>query len=176
MFFHCKMTSYLWIVLLASLVATKAQDLDLFDALDDEKPPTKPPLKPVPPKNTNTEGFDLLDAFDNDPKNPSGDPKKTSGDGFDLSDALGPDTEPKKPVVKPPQDSGTGRGSGPGYEGGASDQPQDLNLNWIHLIKILADKMPEGLSVWISNLKEILVPLLERVMELQSVADEKTEL
>ncbi|XP_065110955.2 CD99 molecule isoform X4 [Paramisgurnus dabryanus] len=206
MFFHCKMTSYLWIVLLASLVATKAQDLDLFDALDDEKPPTKPPLKPVPPKNTNTEGFDLLDAFDNDPKNPSGDPKKTSGDGFDLSDALGPgknrNTEPKKPVVKPPQDSGTGgrdlddkdlfdlnngdykpdggqsggRGSGPGYEGGASDQPQDLNLNWIHLIKILADKMPEGLSVWISNLKEILVPLLERVMELQSVADEKTEL
>ncbi|XP_065110961.2 CD99 molecule isoform X10 [Paramisgurnus dabryanus] len=125
MFFHCKMTSYLWIVLLASLVATKAQDLDLFDALDDEKPPTKPPLKPVPPKNTNTEGFDLLDAFDNDPKNPSGDPKKTSGDGFDLSDALGPDTEPKKPVVKPPQDSGTGRGSGPGYEGGASDQPQE---------------------------------------------------
>ncbi|XP_065110959.2 CD99 molecule isoform X8 [Paramisgurnus dabryanus] len=126
MFFHCKMTSYLWIVLLASLVATKAQDLDLFDALDDEKPPTKPPLKPVPPKNTNTEGFDLLDAFDND-------------------------TEPKKPVVKPPQDSGTGgrdlddkdlfdlnngdykpdggqsggRGSGPGYEGGASDQPQE---------------------------------------------------
>ncbi|XP_065110952.2 CD99 molecule isoform X2 [Paramisgurnus dabryanus] len=155
MFFHSNMTSYLWIVLLANLVATKAQDLDLFDALDDEKPPTKPPLKPVPPKNTNTEGFDLLDAFDNDPKNPSGDPKKTSGDGFDLSDALGPgknrNTEPKKPVVKPPQDSGTGgrdlddkdlfdlnngdykpdggqsggRGSGPGYEGGASDQPQE---------------------------------------------------
>ncbi|XP_055061226.1 CD99 molecule isoform X7 [Misgurnus anguillicaudatus] len=185
------MTSYLWIVLLASLVATKAQDLDLFDALDDDKPSTKPPVKPVPPKNSNT-----------DPKNPSGDPKKTSEDGFDLSDALGPDTEPKKPVVKPPQDSGTGgknlddkdlfdvnngdykpdggrsggRGSDPGYEGGASDQPQDLNPNWLHLIKILADKMPQGLSVWISNLKEILVPLLERVMEPQSVADEKTEL
>nr|XP_055061218.1 CD99 molecule isoform X3 [Misgurnus anguillicaudatus]XP_055061219.1 CD99 molecule isoform X4 [Misgurnus anguillicaudatus] len=134
------MTSYLWIVLLASLVATKAQDLDLFDALDDDKPSTKPPVKPVPPKNSNT-----------DPKNPSGDPKKTSEDGFDLSDALGPDTEPKKPVVKPPQDSGTGgknlddkdlfdvnngdykpdggrsggRGSDPGYEGGASDQPQE---------------------------------------------------
>nr|XP_055061229.1 CD99 molecule isoform X13 [Misgurnus anguillicaudatus] len=116
------MTSYLWIVLLASLVATKAQDLDLFDALDDDKPSTKPPVKPVPPKNSNT------------------DPKKTSED-----------TEPKKPVVKPPQDSGTGgknlddkdlfdvnngdykpdggrsggRGSDPGYEGGASDQPQE---------------------------------------------------
>ncbi|XP_073719726.1 CD99 molecule isoform X8 [Misgurnus anguillicaudatus] len=115
MFFHSKMTSYLWIVLLASLVATKAQDLDLFDALDDDKPSTKPPVKPVPPKNSNT------------------------------------DTEPKKPVVKPPQDSGTGgknlddkdlfdvnngdykpdggrsggRGSDPGYEGGASDQPQE---------------------------------------------------
>lgn len=52
----------------------------------------------------------------------------------------------------------------------------DLNPNWLHLIKILADKMPEGLSVWISNLKEILMPLLERVMEQQSVAEEKTEL
>ncbi|KAI7811502.1 CD99 molecule precursor, partial [Triplophysa rosa] len=114
-------TSYLWILLLASLVATKAQDLDLADAFDFDvdKPTAKPPVKPAPPKNSNPDGFDLSDAFDlDDPKKPavnhpkSEDPKKPTGDGFDLSDALGPDTEPKKPVVKPHKEGGTGTGGG----------------------------------------------------------------
>ncbi|XP_057186622.1 CD99 molecule isoform X3 [Triplophysa rosa] len=209
------MTSYLWILLLASLVATKAQDLDLADAFDFDvdKPTAKPPVKPAPPKNSNPDGFDLSDAFDlDDPKKPavnhpkSEDPKKPTGDGFDLSDALGPDTEPKKPVVKPHKEGGTGTGGGtfddkdlldvgdgddgykpdggksggrgadPGHEGGASDQPQDLNQQWLHLIRILADTMPEGLSVWIANFKDVVVALLERVMDLLNVAEEKTEL
>ncbi|KAK2908950.1 hypothetical protein Q8A67_004787 [Cirrhinus molitorella] len=134
------MTSYTWILLLlASLVATRAQDLDLFDALgdDDDKPPAKPTVKPAPPKNPDS-GFDLSDAFDLDPKKPAVVPPKTEDDpkkpavvppkteddpkkpavvppktkdgDFDLSDAFGPDTEPKKPVI-PPKDRGTGGGT-----------------------------------------------------------------
>lgn len=111
------MTSYTWILLLlASLVATRAQDLDLADAFGDDEPPVKPTVKPAPPKNPDS-GFDLSDVFDLDPKTPAvvppkseDDKKKPSGDDFDLSDALGPDTEPKKPVV-PPKERGTGGGS-----------------------------------------------------------------
>ncbi|XP_073698349.1 CD99 molecule isoform X1 [Garra rufa] len=125
------MTSYTWILLLlASIVATRAQDFDLADAFDDDdvKPPAKPTVKPAPPKNPDS-GFDLSDAFDLDPKKPvvvppkkeedpnkpvvvppKKDDKKPTGDEFDLSDAFGPDTEPKKPVV-PPKERGTGGGS-----------------------------------------------------------------
>ncbi|XP_051982518.1 CD99 molecule isoform X1 [Xyrauchen texanus] len=111
------MTSYLWILLLASIVATRAQELDLSDALFDvdDKPTEKPPVKPAPPKNSNPNGFDLTDVFDIDPKKPtfnpptSKDPKKPNEEGFDLLDALGPDLEPKKPLV-PPREGGTGGG------------------------------------------------------------------
>uniref|UniRef100_A0A8C1G5R4 CD99 molecule n=1 Tax=Cyprinus carpio TaxID=7962 RepID=A0A8C1G5R4_CYPCA len=112
------MTSYTWILLiLASLVATRAQDFDLSDAFDDVvKPTPKPTVKPAPPKNPDS-GLDILDAFDFDPKKPdvvppkSEDDKKKPSEGeFDLSDAFGPDTEPKKPVV-PPKERGTGGGS-----------------------------------------------------------------
>ncbi|XP_050967273.1 CD99 molecule isoform X3 [Labeo rohita] len=110
------MTSHTWILLLlASLVVTRAQDLDLGDALDDDLP-AKPTVKPAPPKNPDS-GFDLSDAFDLDPKKPvvvppkkEDDKKKPSGGGFDLSDAFGPDTETKKPVI-PPKDRGTGGGT-----------------------------------------------------------------
>uniref|UniRef100_A0A8C2DAP9 CD99 molecule n=1 Tax=Cyprinus carpio TaxID=7962 RepID=A0A8C2DAP9_CYPCA len=113
------MTSYTWILLiLASLVATRAQDFDLSDAFDDDdvKPTPKPTVKPAPPKNPDS-GFDISDAFDLDPKKPEvvppkkeDDKKKPSEGEFDLSDAFGPDTEPKKPVV-PPKERGTGGGS-----------------------------------------------------------------
>uniref|UniRef100_A0A671KQA5 CD99 antigen-like n=2 Tax=Sinocyclocheilus anshuiensis TaxID=1608454 RepID=A0A671KQA5_9TELE len=112
------MTSYTWILLLlASLVATRAQDLDLADAFDDDgKPPAKPTVKPAPPKNPDS-GFDLSDVFDLDPKKPAvvppkseDDKKEPSGGDLDLSDAFGPDTEPKKPVV-PPKERGTGGGT-----------------------------------------------------------------
>ncbi|XP_051560396.1 CD99 molecule isoform X3 [Myxocyprinus asiaticus] len=207
------MTSYLWILLLASLVTTRAQDLDLSDALfdDGDKPPTKPPVKPAPPKNSNPDGFDLLDAFDSDPKKPAinppksvDDPKKPAGEGFDLLDAFGPDPEPKKPLVPPKEGGGTGGGSfgdkdlfdlsdtgsdykpdggqsggqgaDPAYNDGASDKPQDLNQQWLQLIKILGKNIPEGLSVWIAHFKQVVEPLLERVLELLNIAEEKTEL
>ncbi|CAM4486977.1 unnamed protein product [Leuciscus chuanchicus] len=119
------MTSYTWILLiLASLAATRAQDLDLSDAFDDNEPPgkptVKPAVKPVPPKNSDpVNGFDLTDVFDTDPKKPavvppkSGDDKKKPsefGDEFDLSDAFNADLDPKKPVV-PPKERGTGGGT-----------------------------------------------------------------
>uniref|UniRef100_A0A8C2DAN8 CD99 molecule n=1 Tax=Cyprinus carpio TaxID=7962 RepID=A0A8C2DAN8_CYPCA len=106
------MTSYTWILLiLASLVATRAQDFDLSDAFDDDdvKPTPKPTVKPAPPKNPDS-GFDISDAFDLDPKKPEVVPPKKEDGEFDLSDAFGPDTEPKKPVV-PPKERGTGGGS-----------------------------------------------------------------
>ncbi|XP_042613400.1 CD99 antigen-like protein 2 isoform X3 [Cyprinus carpio] len=111
------MTSYTWILLLlASLVATRAQDFDLSDAFyEADKPTPKPTVKPAPPKNPDS-GFDISDAFDFDPKKPEvvppkkeDDKKKPSEGEFDLSDAFGPDTEPKKPVV-PPKERGTGGG------------------------------------------------------------------
>ncbi|KAL2087396.1 hypothetical protein ACEWY4_016224 [Coilia grayii] len=137
---RAEMTSFVWIVVLAGLVATQAQDLDLFDALDDGPPTEKPkvpeapknpdgfdladalgpdpePDKPavVPPKDGGTGGtggFDLNDAF-GDPEHTPTNPKKPAGDGFDLGDALGPDPEPDKPAVVPPKDGGTG-GTGGG--------------------------------------------------------------
>ncbi|XP_039505446.1 CD99 molecule isoform X2 [Pimephales promelas] len=210
------MTSYTWILLIfASLAATRAQDLDLSHAFDDDdspaKPTVKPAVKPDPPKNPD-QGFDLLDAFDSDPKKPavvppkSGDDKKNpSGDEFDLSDAFNPDLDPKKPVV-PPKERGTGGGTfddkdlfgvsdggeytpdkgriggggaDPGYDdqsGGPSDQPQDLNQQWLQLIKMLGDNIPEGLSVWIAGFLQVVEPLLEQFRGLLNVTEEKAEL
>ncbi|XP_043091357.1 CD99 molecule isoform X2 [Puntigrus tetrazona] len=206
------MTSHAWILLLlASLVATRAQDLDLSDAFDDDEPPAKPTVKPAPPKKPDS-GFDLSDAFDSDPKKPpvappksEDDKKKPSGGDFDLSDAFGPDIEPKKPVV-PPKERGTGGGtfddtdlsdvneggeykpdggrSGgrggdvPQYNdnGGASDQPQDLNQQWLQIIKMLVDNIPEGLSAWISEFNQVVKPLLEQFRGLLNVTEEKAEL
>ncbi|KAK9981105.1 hypothetical protein ABG768_000671 [Culter alburnus] len=113
------MTSYTWILLiLASLAATRAQDLSLADALDfdDDKPPAKPTVKPAPPKNSDPD-LDLLDAFDTEPKKPAvvtpkpgNDKKKPSGGELDLIDAVGPDEVTKKPVT-PPRERGTGGGT-----------------------------------------------------------------
>ncbi|XP_029612287.1 CD99 antigen-like protein 2 isoform X4 [Salmo trutta] len=145
--------------------------LDLFDALGPEDPkPALPAPAPV------------------DPKKPADD-----GMGFDLSDALGPDPVPGKPAVVPPKDGGTGGGSfgdkdlfdvsdngdykpdpgkggGGGGGGGApADQPQDLDLLWGQFLKMLDANMPEGVHVWISNIKQAVLPLLEKVMELLDV-------
>ncbi|XP_073698351.1 CD99 molecule isoform X2 [Garra rufa] len=221
------MTSYTWILLLlASIVATRAQDFDLADAFDDDdvKPPAKPTVKPAPPKNPDS-GFDLSDAFDLDPKKPvvvppkkeedpnkpvvvppKKDDKKPTGDEFDLSDAFGPDTEPKKPVV-PPKERGTGGGSfddsdlfgvneGGEYKpdggrggaqgggdfhdhdqsGGGTEQPNDLNQQWLQIIKMLVDNIPDGLSVWISQFNQVVQPLLEQLQQLLNITEEKTEL
>ncbi|XP_059410201.1 CD99 molecule isoform X1 [Carassius carassius] len=93
------MTSYTWILLLlASLVATRAQDFDLADAFDDDAP-AKPTEKPAPPK-----------IPDSEPKKPAVVPPKTDDGDLNLLDAFGTDDVTKKPVV-PPKERGTGGGS-----------------------------------------------------------------
>ncbi|XP_034007058.1 CD99 molecule isoform X5 [Trematomus bernacchii] len=148
--------------------------LDLFDALapDEPKPTPKPPKKPS-----------------------SGD--AGGGDGFDLGDALGPDPNPKpdKPVVNPPpsgggggtfdindladaagdgykpdESPGGGGGSNPGYESNdGAEEPQDPDLLWGQILKMLNANMPEEFYMWMSNLKQVLTPLLERAMNLLQV-------
>uniref|UniRef100_A0A8C1WAV3 CD99 molecule n=1 Tax=Cyprinus carpio TaxID=7962 RepID=A0A8C1WAV3_CYPCA len=153
---------------------------DISDAFDLD--PKKPEV--VPPKKED-------------------DKKKPSEGEFDLSDAFGPDTEPKKPVV-PPKERGTGGGSfddkdlfevneggeykpdggrsgGRGGEipqnnenDGASDQPQDLQ--WLQIIKMLVDNIPEGLSAWIAQFNQVVKPMLEQLRGLLNVTEEKAEL
>ncbi|KAL6481688.1 hypothetical protein MHYP_G00097680 [Metynnis hypsauchen] len=201
------MTPYLWILVLASLAGTRAQDLDLFDALDHEPVPTKPvPTKPAqkPPKA----GGDELDLFDalgpdtpNEPKKPAGDPSKTGGD-FNILDAF--DMDPKKPAedpkkpVAPPKHGGNGFSdsdlsdvagndykpdAGRGGSGGrAADSSydssggdggaQDLDQQWLKLLKLLGDNIPEGLHAWIANSKQVVMSLVERMLELLELEKE----
>lgn len=42
----------------------------------------------------------------------------------------------------------------------------DPDLLWGQVLKMLNANMPEEFFMWISNLKKVLNPLLERVMEL----------
>ncbi|XP_036419438.1 CD99 molecule isoform X2 [Colossoma macropomum] len=198
------MTSYLWILVLASLAGTWAQDLDLSDALDlDPVAPTKPAQKP--PKAGGDE-LDLSDALGpdtpNEPKKPAGNPSKTGGD-FDILDALDPKKpagDPKKPVA-PPKDGGGGfsdsdlsdvagndykpdAGRG-GHGGRAADSSydssggdggaQDLDQQWLKLLKLLGDNIPEGLHAWIANSKQVVMSLLERVLELLDLAEQENQ-
>ncbi|XP_049425914.1 CD99 molecule isoform X3 [Epinephelus fuscoguttatus] len=92
------------ILLLCLVTGALTQDLfDLSDALDDVKPATPKPEQPKAPEK----------------------PKDDGGFGFNLDDALGPDANPPKPTVKPPNRGGGGEAN-PGYNshGGAADEPQ----------------------------------------------------
>ncbi|XP_049425913.1 CD99 molecule isoform X2 [Epinephelus fuscoguttatus] len=165
------------ILLLCLVTGALTQDLfDLSDALDDVKPATpKPeqPKAPEKPKDDGGFGFNLDDALGPDtpkPAKPTVKPPKSGGGGgfeFNLDDALGPDANPPKPTVKPPNRGGGGEAN-PGYNshGGAADEPQDPDLLWGQILKMLNANMPEEFFMWMSNLKQILAPLLERAMDL----------
>ncbi|KAI2668415.1 CD99 antigen-like protein 2 [Labeo rohita] len=191
------MTSHTWILLLlASLVVTRAQvpakpTVKPAPPKNPDSGPAKPSVKPAPPKNPDS-GFDLSDAFDLG--------------GFDLSDAFGPDTETKKPVIPPKDrgtgggtfddkdlvdvneggeynpDGGRSGGRGGGevhvndQSGGGTEQPQDLNQQWLQIIKMLVDNIPGGFSVWISQFNQVVQPLLEQLQQLLNITEEKTEL
>ncbi|KAG7503926.1 hypothetical protein JOB18_047399 [Solea senegalensis] len=143
---------------------------DLLDAFGPDETPTEKPKKPS-----------------------SGD---SGGFGLDLEDALGPDLDPKpdKPNVNLPDKNGGGGGNfgdsdlfdigggdykpdgghsggkgqagDSGYDQGGNEQPQDPDLPWGQILKMLNTNMPEEFYVWMSNLKQILTPLLERAMDL----------
>ncbi|XP_051799409.1 CD99 molecule isoform X2 [Acanthochromis polyacanthus] len=179
------------IVFLLLLVAgTLAQDLfDLSDALDNAAPtPPKPKEQPKAPEEPKNEDEPKLEAT----KKPhSGD---SDGFGFNLEDAFGPDPNPKtdKPAVKPPSGGGGGgsfddsdlfdigggdykpdKGQGgrrpvdPNYDNqGGADQPPDPDLPWGQILKMLNANMPEEFYMWMSNLKKVITPLLQRAMDL----------
>ncbi|XP_078099537.1 CD99 molecule isoform X2 [Sander vitreus] len=144
--------------------------LDLSDAFGPDEPaPTKKPKKPSS-GDSGGFGLDLEDALGPDP-NPKpdkpavqpADPAKPPGGGSfgdsDLLDVSGGDYKP---------DGGRGRAGDSGYDsqGGAGDQPQDPDLPWGHILKILNANMPEEFYVWMSNLKQMLNPLIERAADL----------
>ncbi|XP_030602525.1 CD99 molecule isoform X2 [Archocentrus centrarchus] len=156
--------------------------------------PKEPPKPPKDPGLDG--GLDLSDAFGPDEPQTKKPEKPNSGDsgdaGFDLGDALKPDpnAKPDKPAVKPPSGGGGGGGSfddsdlasvggGGDYkpDGGRSggramdpqggaDPPQDPDFLWGQIQKMLNTNFPEEFYVWLSNLKQIVTPLLERAMEL----------
>ncbi|XP_029113539.1 CD99 molecule isoform X4 [Scleropages formosus] len=192
------MKSCFWILFFATfaLRALPQEGFDLSDAFgDDDNPaPTKRPEKPKSGGGGSAGDFDLFDAFGPDPtpRPPAKDPKKPAGGGFDLNDAFGPDPETQKPKVVVPKDGGTGggsfgdsdledigndgsykpdpgRGGGGGGGGGGADEPQDLALLWAQFLKQLSANVPESFHDWINNLKQVVVPLLERVMKLLDV-------
>ncbi|KAL7370236.1 hypothetical protein ABVT39_023221 [Epinephelus coioides] len=163
------------ILLLCLVTGALTQDLfDLADAVDDAKPATpKPeqPKAPEKPKDDGGFGFDLEDAVGTDPPKPAKPtvkpPKSGGGGNFDLEDALAPGSNLPKPTVKPPNRGGGG-GADPGHNprGGAADEPQDPDLPWGQILKMINANMPEEFFMWLSNLKQILAPLLERAMDL----------
>jgi len=52
----------------------------------------------------------------------------------------------------------------------------DLNQQWLQLIKMLGDNIPEGLSVWIAGFLQVVEPLLEQFRGRLNVTEEKAEL
>ncbi|XP_056883310.1 CD99 molecule isoform X2 [Takifugu flavidus] len=151
--------------LLLLVAGTLTQDLDLADFFDNDAPTEKPKVTQKPKTDGN---FDL-----------------------NLEDALNPDPKPDKPPVAPPKPGGAGgtfgdadlfevgkgdykpeggRSGGAGNAGhdtqGGADQPQDPDLLWGQILKMLNANMPEELFLWISNLKQTIEPLLERALQL----------
>ncbi|XP_066517709.1 CD99 molecule isoform X2 [Hoplias malabaricus] len=174
------MTSYLWILVLASLAGTRAQDFDLSAALDPD--PTPEPEK-KPPKSGGDGLLDLGDALGPDtpsePSKPAGnpsksgdpnkpaDPPKSEGGEFSLNDAVSGDYKPD------PSGGGGARSGGEGqpYDTqGDEGQSQELDHQWLKVLNLLVDNIPEGLHSWIANSKHIVMSLVEKVLELVEVA------
>uniref|UniRef100_UPI0037E850EF CD99 molecule isoform X2 n=1 Tax=Semicossyphus pulcher TaxID=241346 RepID=UPI0037E850EF len=159
---------------------------DLFDAFGGPEPtPPKPkeqPKAPEKPKDDGGFGLDLEDALGPDP-NPKPDkpavkPPHSGGGGggsfddSDLVDIVGGGSKPDGDShggYKPDGGSHGGGGSAgdSGYDPhGGADQPQDPDLLWGQILKMLNANMPEEFYMWISHLKKTLAPLLERAMEM----------
>lgn len=182
------------VLLLITATLTDDFGFNLEDALGPDPTTKKPKEQPVTPKKPGSnDGLDLFDALGPDPTQAPKKPSSGDSGGFDLEDALkpGPTLEPKKPAFKPPSGGGGGnindndlieltngdykpdggrsggRAVDPGYNNeGGSDQPKDPNLLWGQILKMLNTNMPEEFFMWISNLKQVIGPLLARAMEL----------
>ncbi|XP_028324076.1 CD99 molecule isoform X2 [Gouania willdenowi] len=176
------MKVYLRILLLTCLViGTLTQDFgfDLSDALDEEAKPT-PPKPAEKPKDTG-DGLDLLDAFGPDPvtdKPPVKPPYSGGGGGhFGDSDLDFNKNDGRKPgggggfsdtdLVDNFDPDGGKSGGGRDYDTrGGADQPEDLDLPWGQIQKMLNANMPEEFYMWLSNMRQVLAPLLQRALDL----------
>lgn len=47
----------------------------------------------------------------------------------------------------------------------------ELYQQWLKLLTLLGDNMPEGLLAWIANFKQVIVSLLEKLLELLDLAE-----
>ncbi|XP_017313420.1 CD99 molecule isoform X3 [Ictalurus punctatus] len=165
------MTFYVWILLFGALVLTKAQDLDLSDALGDPDPTPKPAEKPPKPGGND---LDLSDALhpeaekpkDKDPKQPAV-PAQGGGDLSD-SDLLDVGEDGYKPD---PNRGGRAGDNTDNISDTQDDQPNELYQQWLKLLMVLGDNMPEGLHAWIANSKQVVVSLLEKLLELLDLAE-----
>ncbi|XP_008283561.1 CD99 molecule isoform X2 [Stegastes partitus] len=170
--------------------------LDLLDAFGPDEPEPEKPKKPSSGDSGGLDLLDAFGPDEPQPEKPkkpsSGD---SGGFGFDLEDALKPDpnSKPDKPAVNKPSGGGGGGtfddgdlfditgdsgykpdgGKGgrppvdPNYDNqGGADQPQGPDLPWGQILKMLNANMPEEFYMWMSNLKQMLAPLLERAMDL----------
>ncbi|XP_046693243.1 CD99 molecule isoform X3 [Silurus meridionalis] len=147
------MTFYMWILLFGALVITKAQDFNLGDALLDDEPTAKP-------------DEDVTTAKPETKK-----PVVPAKDGGDLSDDdLAFASDGHKP------DPGKGDRSGGvddfgGVTDDRDDETKELYPQWLKLLTLLGDNMPEGLLAWIANSKQVVLSLLERLLEILDLAD-----
>lgn len=149
----------------------KDGDLNLWDAFGPGDSQPEKPKKPSP-GGSDSNGFDLEDAVNpgptTKPDKPAVKPPKGGGGGgsfddSDLFDVSGGDYKP---------DGGRSGGRAMDPQGGAeqpqggAEQPQDPDFLWGNILKMLDANMPEEVYVWMSNLKRVLTPLLERAMDL----------
>lgn len=54
--------------------------------------------------------------------------------------------------------------------------PVVADLQWLQIIKMLVDNIPEGLSAWIAQFNQVVKPMLEQLRGLLNVTEEKAEL
>lgn len=47
----------------------------------------------------------------------------------------------------------------------------ELYQQWLKLLTLLGDNLPEGLLAWIANSKQVVVSLLENLLELLGLAE-----
>ncbi|TRY77516.1 hypothetical protein DNTS_035101 [Danionella cerebrum] len=144
--------------------------LNLQDAFDDDKttpkPTVKPTVNPAPPQNPN--------PADPEPKKPVVPPKEkgTGGGSFGDSDLI--DVNEGGEYMP---DGGRSGGRGADVQSDdSSDKPEDLAEQWLQLFKMLSDNIPDGLSVWIGQFKQVVDPLLKQLREFLNVTEEKAEL
>ncbi|XP_024118907.1 CD99 molecule isoform X5 [Oryzias melastigma] len=156
--------------LLVFISGTRTEDFgfNLADALDEPSPAPTPKDPPkAPEKPGSDDGFSLEDALLPDPKTTKK-PSAPSGGGggggsFSDDDLLNTLDD----GYKPDKTGSGGRAADSNFDSaGGADQPQDPDPRLAQLLKTLYALLPEEVLVWMSDVKQVLQPLLERGVDL----------